>query len=162
VNIFCSIPLKLSFADSRRQMPLRLVFKSPICNYFLSLFRLPAVMYAISLPSPFFAFPDSGCVSGCHSPSVYRRVDWFSILFLSRGHRCKPHSLCQCSLRCRLTVPVGWHRIRVRSLFFKSSEVLSTHWPVAGNIQVNKQLVATPYPRMIAPTSFCFCKRSVA
>lgn len=41
---------------------------------------------------------------------------------------------------------------------FNLSKVLFTHWSVAGNIQLNKALVATSYPRMTAPTSFCFCK----
>lgn len=52
--------------------------------------------------------------------------------------------------------------IEIECALFQSSEVLSTHWPVVGNIPVNKDWVATSYPRMIAPTCFRFCKRFVA
>lgn len=51
--------------------------------------------------------------------------------------------------------------IEIECALLLSSEVLSTHRPIVGNIPVNKESVATLYPRTIAPTSFCFCKRFV-
>lgn len=44
---------------------------------------------------------------------------------------------------------------------FNLSKVLFTHWFIVGNIPLNKALVATSYPRVTPPTSFCFCKRFV-
>lgn len=110
----------------------------------------------------FFAFPDSGCVSECLCNPVCRGMEWLSILFFRRCHRCKPHSLCSGNRRCYLTVPTGWHRIRVRSPLIFSSVV---HWHspvVVGNIPINKELATTSYPRMTAPTCFRFCKSFVA
>jgi Glycosyl hydrolases family 18 len=43
---------------------------------------------------------------------------------------------------------------------FNLSKVF-THWFIVGNIPLNKALVATSYPRVTPPTSFCFCKRFV-
>jgi hypothetical protein len=51
--------------------------------------------------------------------------------------------------------------IQIECALLYFSKVLFTHRSIAGNIPVNKELVATPYPRMTAPTSFCFCKRFV-
>lgn len=51
--------------------------------------------------------------------------------------------------------------IEIECVSFDFYKVLFTHCSIAGNILANKQLVATSFPRVIAPTSFCFCKRFV-
>jgi hypothetical protein len=107
-----------------------------------------------------FSFPDSGCVyqevSAILSVGGWSGSRYFSSAVATDANRT---AFAEAILNV-----VGKYKldgIEIECVCFNLYKVLFIHWSVAGNIPLNKELVATSCPRVTAPTSFCFCKRFV-
>jgi len=111
------------------------------------------------LPSPFSPFLTQGVFQGV--VPILSLGGWTGSLYFSSAVSTDANRTAFATAIVAVVSQYQLDGIEIECALFLSSEVLSAHRPVVGNIPMEKESVATSYPRMIAPTCFCFCKRFV-